>query len=263
MAWSLLGRRRGPQIPSGVPGTARGLPQGPRLPRGCWRLKSSALATCIAVLAAADLLLWLWKAPRVIVALSDESAHVATGLVALGACGVAFQAPVVGALLAGSVLIDLDHVPDLLGSDVLQHGIPRPYTHSLATVVVLVGAALLLPSKTRKLMLIAALALLLHFFRDIAEPGGPGIALLWPFSDHAYTLEYGWYAGALALLTAIALAIRTAPSWHPRRFPRPPRIGHRASRPRAEVIRAPSSSRAPVVAKPSPEGERSADGEVV
>jgi inner membrane protein len=228
MAWSLLGRRRWAQIPFGVPGTARGLPPSPRLPRQCWRLKSSALVTCIAVIGAADLLLWLWKVPRVIVALSDESAHVATGLVALGACGVAFEAPVVGAVLAGSVLIDLDHVPDLLGSDVLQHGIPRPYTHSLATVVVLVGAALLLPSKTRKLMLVAALALLLHFFRDIAEPGGPGVALLWPFSDHAYTLEYGWYAGALVLLTAIALAIRTAPSWRPRRFPRSPRTGDRA-----------------------------------
>jgi membrane-bound metal-dependent hydrolase YbcI (DUF457 family) len=228
MAWSRLACRRWAQIPFGVPDAAPGLPQSPRLPRQRWRLKSSVVVTGIAVIGAADLLLWLWTAPRVIVALADELAHAATGLVAFGAFGVACEAPVVAAVLAGSVLIDLDHVPDLLGSDVLQHGIPRPYTHSLSTVVVLVCAALLLPSKTRKLVLVAALALLLHFFRDIAEPGGPGVALLWPFSDQAYTLEYGWYAGALVLLAAIALARRKAPSEYPRRVSHSARIEDRA-----------------------------------
>jgi membrane-bound metal-dependent hydrolase YbcI (DUF457 family) len=100
----------------------------------------------------------------------------------------------------------------LLGSDVLQHATPRPYTHSLLTLIVVTGAIVLVPSPKRKLLIVAALALVLHFSRDMAEPGGSGLALLWPLSNRAYTIGYDLYAAALGLLAAIALAKRAAPS---------------------------------------------------
>ncbi|MGN6167902.1 MAG: metal-dependent hydrolase [Solirubrobacteraceae bacterium] len=171
------------------------------------------MVTCVAVIAVSDFVLWRWRGPPfVILALLDEPAHAATGLVALGAVGVIFEVPIVLAVLAGSVVIDLDHIPDQLGSDFLLvgHGIhTRPYTHSLATVVVLAAVALLVGGNARKLMLVAALALVMHFFRDIAEPRGSGAPLLWPLSDRVYTLGYGWYAGGVVLLATIALWRRT------------------------------------------------------
>lgn len=186
--------------------------------RPVWRLTSRLVLACLGVIAAADLVIWLSEPPLGLQALLDESAHAATGILALATIGVAFKPPIVLAVLAGSVLIDLDHVPGLLGSDVLQRGTPRPYTHSLLTVILVTAAVLLVPRPKRKLLIIAALALVLHFFRDMAEPGGPGVALLWPLSYRAYTIGYGSYAATLGLLAAIAVARRAGPS------ARPPRI---------------------------------------
>jgi hypothetical protein len=159
------------------------------------------------VVGVADLLTWRWKgAPYAVQGLLDEPAHAATGVLALTAFVAELQAPVALAVLAGSLLIDADHLPHVLGSDVFEHGIPRPYTHSLGTIVVLMGVTLLMRTeRRRRLILIATLALALHFFRDSAEPGGPGVSLLWPVSDHGVTVAYGWYAGVLAGLAAIGL----------------------------------------------------------
>jgi len=212
MAVPRLGRQR--WVPKDV-GMSRAVPR----PSGAtslrhqrWRLNSRVVVICLAVIAAADFLLWRWEGPPfVILALLDEPAHAATGFVALGALGVIFEVPIVLAVLAGSVVIDLDHVPDLLGSHLLllRHGIEtRPYTHSLATVVVLAVVALLVRGNARKLLLVAAVALVVHFFRDVAEPDGSGAPFLWPLSDRVYTLGYGWYMGALIVLAASALWIR-------------------------------------------------------
>ena len=178
-----------------------------------WRLTSRTLLACVGVIAAADLVIWLSEPPLGLQALFDESAHAATGVLALAAVGVAFKPPIVLAVIAGSVLIDVDHVPRLLGSDVLQDSAaPRPYTHSLLTVILLAAAALLMPRPNRKLLIVAALALILHLLRDMAEPGGSGVALLWPLSDRAYSIEYGVYAAVLGLLTVIAVTRRAAAS---------------------------------------------------
>ena len=191
----------------------RGPPGVSSLPQRRSRLNSRVVVISVAVIATADFLLWRWEGPPfVFLALLDEPAHAATGLVALSGLGVIFEVPIVLAVLAGSVVIDLDHAPDMLGSHLLLvgHGIQtRPCTHSLTTVVVLASVALLVRGYARNLVLVAALALVVHFFRDIAEPGGSGAPLLWPLSDRVYTLGYGWYAGALIVLAAIALWIRT------------------------------------------------------
>jgi hypothetical protein len=173
------------------------------------RLRGRTVLVSLAVIAVADLVIWRWKAPYAAEALFDEPAHVGTGLLALAAAGVSFPASVVLAVVAGSLLIDLDHLPHLFGSHLIEHGIPRPYTHTLGTVAFLLVLALVIRSwRWRLLVGVAGLALALHFFRDMAEPGGPGVALLWPFSDHAFTLPYPWYGGVLAVFASLALARR-------------------------------------------------------
>lgn len=78
--------------------------------------------------------------------------------------------------LFASVLIDLDHVPARLGWRELTEDTPRPYTHSLPTVgVVLLGA--LLWRRRRDVLLGVAIGLAIHFWRDLSEPGS-GVALL-------------------------------------------------------------------------------------
>ncbi len=176
-----------------------------------WSPGVATVLGCVGVIGLADLLIWRWKgAPYAVEALLDEPAHVATGLLALTACGLVFELPVVLAVLAGSLLIDTDHWPGVFGSRILEQGVPRPYTHSLGTIVVLVVVALLLKRRKRELTLIAALALSLHFFRDMAEPGGPGVSLLWPLSDHAVTVRYLEYAAVIVALAAVALVRRRA-----------------------------------------------------
>jgi inner membrane protein len=179
-------------------------------------LSLAAVLTCVAAVAAADFLIRLWEPPLGVEALLDEPAHAATGVLALGTFALAVDLPVVAAVLGGSLLIDLDHMPALLGSDLLQHGTPRPYTHSLLTVVVVASAISVVPGHARKLLIFGVLALGLHFFRDMAEPGGPGVALLWPFSSRAYSIGYVWYAAALGLLVTVAFTRRIARSRAPR-----------------------------------------------
>ena len=175
---------------------------------GRWRLDSSHVIICLAGIALADLLIWRWLAPHTVEGLLDEPAHAATGLLGLAALTVWFDLPMLIAVLAGSLLIDLDHVPQMLGSEIIQHGVPRPYTHSLLTLAVVLVAALLLHGRARELTLLVGFALALHFLRDLAEPGGQGISLLWPFSDAATVVGYGWYAAAMLAMAAVALVRR-------------------------------------------------------
>lgn len=173
---------------------------------------------CVLVIAIADLLIWRAKPPYAVDGLLDEPAHLATGLLALAALATVVETPLLAAVVAGSLLIDLDHLPHVFGSYILEQGVPRPYTHSLGTIVVLLVIAALLRARRRELLLVAAAALALHFLRDMAEPGGPGISLLWPLSDSAPTIAYGWYAVFMAVLAVVALARRDRIRW-PRRRP--------------------------------------------
>lgn len=131
----------------------------------------------------------------------DELAHLLTTLLVVWALGRrARERFVVPALLA-SVLIDVDHVPDRLGIDVLTAGTPRPYTHSLLTIGALLVAALLW-RRRRDVLLGIALGLAIHFWRDLAEPG-TGVALLWPFSYHSFSLPHAGYLIAMLAVVAV------------------------------------------------------------
>lgn len=137
--------------------------------------------------------------------LLDEAAHLATGVLVVSALARGSRS-LVAAVLASSVLIDLDHVPQYLGADWLTHGTVRPYPHCLLTLVVV--AALAAPrSRLRPLALGALLGLAAHFFRDLAEPNS-GIALLWPVSRETFSLPYAAYAALMLLLLVSALVSR-------------------------------------------------------
>jgi membrane-bound metal-dependent hydrolase YbcI (DUF457 family) len=165
------------------------------------------LITCLIVIGAADLLLSRVDLSYGVRALLDEPAHLATGLIALAAARIPLRRDEVVATATGSVLIDADHLPLVLGSHILQQDVPRPYTHSLGTVVVLLIVSALLRHRPRaaRLTLIATAALALHFFRDAAEPGGAGVSLFWPLSDHGLRVDYPLYMTVMVALAAIAI----------------------------------------------------------
>jgi membrane-bound metal-dependent hydrolase YbcI (DUF457 family) len=116
------------------------------------------------------------------------------------------------AALVASVVIDADHIPGQLGSKILTAGTSRPYTHSLTTIAVLAALAVARP-QWRGWASGAVLGVASHLWRDLAEPRGAGVALLWPVSDRTITTPPSAYLGSIAILAVVAL-IR---SWSGRR----------------------------------------------
>ena len=130
--------------------------------------------------------------------LLDETAHLLTMLIVLWALPNRVWARYGPAALVASVAIDLDHVPQYLGDHFLTRGTPRPYSHSLLTVVVVLLLAVLW-RRRRDVFLGIALGLAIHFWRDLSEPRS-GVALLWPLTDHSFSLSPASYLTLMALL---------------------------------------------------------------
>ena len=147
--------------------------------------------------------------------LLDWPAHLATALVILGAL-VRVRRAVPDqrfgwTMLACSVLIDIDHLPAELGSDVLTNGTPRPYTHALWTVVILTFAWAIArlfvirsgrrrPATVELILAGAACGVSAHFVRDIATAP---MSFWWPVTEMAVQVPYWWYVVALAAIIAI------------------------------------------------------------
>jgi membrane-bound metal-dependent hydrolase YbcI (DUF457 family) len=108
------------------------------------------------------------------------------------------------AALVMSVAIDADHIPGYLGSHILTAGLPRPYTHSLATVFVLLVLAAVRPG-WRGWASGAAMGVLSHLWRDLAEPQRSAVALFWPLSDRVFRTSAALYFGSIAVLAVSAL----------------------------------------------------------
>jgi inner membrane protein len=147
--------------------------------------------------------------------LLDEPAHLATALVMLGALirvrGKLPDQRFGWTMLACAVLIDLDHVPDEFGSDVLTNGTPRPYTHALWVVIALtlawaaarffaVRAGRPRPASVELILAGAAWGVAAHFLRDIATAP---MSFWWPVTYMAVEVPYWWYVAALAVIIAI------------------------------------------------------------
>ncbi len=166
-----------------------------------------ALLTALLVVAVADGVTELLPAsvPHAVEGTLDEPAHVATVVIILAALGWRFgQWFVIGALV-GSVAIDLDHIPAYLGADFLTRGTPRPFTHSLTTVLVVVLVALVVRGHWRVVILGFAFGLVGHFFRDMCEPAQSGVALFWPISNAGIRLPYMVYAAVMVALGVVGL----------------------------------------------------------
>jgi inner membrane protein len=153
-------------------------------------------------------------------ALIDEPAHLATcgvALLVLIAAGAPLSRRFVVAALLASTAIDLDHLPGYLGSHLLMaSSMPRPYSHSVSTVVLLVALGLWLRGDRREIAFGLAFGVAAHLCRDLAT--GPGVPLLWPLSAAAVTVPYAVYAAVLLIAgAAVAVSARRGPRRRPRR----------------------------------------------
>jgi inner membrane protein len=146
--------------------------------------------------------------------LIDEPCHLATALVVLGAITRYRRNPpppkFCWSMLACSVLIDIDHLPLEFGSSVLTAGTPRPYTHALWVVAMLILATALarwqskrstafVPAGTVPVLEGAVWGVSAHFLRDVATAP---MSLWWPLTDARVEVPYWWYAAALLLVVA-------------------------------------------------------------
>lgn len=134
----------------------------------------------------------------------DEVAHLATAALGLMALACFIDAPrrFYAAAMVASVAIDLDHIPLYLG---LLPDRGRPVTHSLATVAGFAVAAAI-SRRYRAVPAGVVTGLMIHFARDIAE-GRPGVSLLWPLQQTAWTLSYWWFLGMIIAFTAARLLL--------------------------------------------------------
>ena len=157
----------------------------------------------------------------------DELAHLLTTLLFFWALGPRARERFLVPALIASVAIDLDHVPGRLGVDWLTAGTPRPYTHSLLTIAIVLASALFL-RRRRDLLLGIAIGLGIHLWRDMGE-GGSGVSLLWPISNHSFQYPHGAYVAAMAVFVLIdAARCAEAKRAIDRELVPPPRAAHSA-----------------------------------
>jgi inner membrane protein len=148
-------------------------------------------------------------------ALVDEPCHLATALVVLGAITRVRGTPPKPAfgwtMLACSVLIDIDHLPQEFGSSILTAGTPRPYTHALWVVLVLIAGTVvacrwaqraMTPGAATAVLILdgAAWGVSAHFLRDVATAP---MSLWWPVTKAAMEIPYWCYVLALLVIIAI------------------------------------------------------------
>lgn len=148
---------------------------------------------------------WLAGAQRPLLerAIADETGHLLTAVLLLVALPLALPGRFVAGALLGAVAIDLDHLPLILGSDLLTQQTNRPFTHSLVTVALIAAISFLLPARWRWLGMGLAAGLLAHFWRDLATSTA-GVPLLWPWQRFGFTLPYWLYVSVLMGCVAVA-----------------------------------------------------------
>ena len=153
------------------------------------------------VVFAVDALLKQATLPLPVIAALDETAHLATADLLLGALCPRAAAPFARAARLGAVLIDFDHVPKYAGWRWLAREEGRPYSHSLPTIAALLAIAAR-SAGLRQVALGAAFGLATHLFRDLAdEDGAP---LFWPVVTRNVRIPYGVYPTTLLIAAAVA-----------------------------------------------------------
>jgi len=135
-----------------------------------------------------------------VAAVLDESAHLATAVLVLSALRRPLPSALVVGMLFGSVAIDVDHIPLVLGWHVLTEGTSRPYPHSWISPAIAAAMSSRLPGRARIALQGVAVGFLIHFLRDAAT--GDGFALLWPFTSTSVRTPYWCYAALLLMVGA-------------------------------------------------------------
>jgi membrane-bound metal-dependent hydrolase YbcI (DUF457 family) len=139
----------------------------------------------------------------------DEVTHLLTALLVFWALGSRTRARFLVPALIASVAIDADHIPGRLGVDWLTAGTPRPYTHSLLLIVVVLAIAVVW-RRRRDVLLGVAIGLGIHYWRDMGE-GGSGVSLLWPFSYHPFQYPHAAYVAVMVAFVLIDAALCVRP----------------------------------------------------
>jgi inner membrane protein len=155
----------------------------------------------LAVVGCMDALIAALSPPFFVLAVLDESAHLATAGLVLVLVRRTSWGLVVAALIA-TVAIDIDHLPAELGSRFLTMGTPRPYGHSLVGIGAILLAALVV-IRRRDVVAGLAFGLIVHLGRDLAT--GSGVSLLWPFDDEVFRVAYPIYLGSVGLVALLGL----------------------------------------------------------
>lgn len=127
--------------------------------------------------------------------LADEIAHALTGYLLVSLLiilGVPLSLP---AAVLGSVIIDLDHIPEVLGWIPPPDETTRFITHSMATVA-MVAAIGLFDRKRRSVWFSVAVGITLHLIRDMATGT---VRFWWPISPDVHHVDYSLYAFVLGI----------------------------------------------------------------
>lgn len=132
--------------------------------------------------------------------LRDETGHLLTAYVwALGL--MALRLPLrLGLVVLGGIVIDIDHVLQLLDIVDAAPGSSRPVSHSLMPVMIL----FILASVDRRRVWVwmsVAVGFTSHLARDMATGTVP---LLWPLPVEPVSIRYRVYAGTLVACAMIA-----------------------------------------------------------
>lgn len=177
-----------------------------------------AVVTCSPLVAVVAIILidaeFRGRSPLLIHGAADEVSHLLSGLVFVIA--LTRLIPVVQVLpaLVGSVGMDLDHIPELLGWLEPDGPSSRFITHSVLTAVIVGGVALV--DRGRSFVwLSASFGLLVHLFRDAATGS---IIAAWPLSHSPLTIPYAVYVGGLAGAALLSFFGRSVIS-QSRRYP--------------------------------------------
>ena len=130
----------------------------------------------------------------------DELGHLLTALVAaIGVRSLRLPVPV-WSILVGGLVLDLGHVPGVLGYVNALEGSSRNGSHSLS-VVVLLACLGFLDRRHAHIWLGVAIGATSHLWRDM---GTGTVPLLWPVRDTVYGTLFSRY---VAVLAGLALAM--------------------------------------------------------
>lgn len=151
---------------------------------------------------------WLAAAERTLLqtGLVDECAHLLTAALLASAIPARLPVGFIAGMIAGTVVIDVDHLPLILGSDLLTRETNRPLTHCLLSIVIALAFAGIGPTRWRWLGAGVAAGFAAHFWRDLATSTA-GVPLLWPWLTTGFLTPYPVYLGSL-IICVVMVTVR-------------------------------------------------------